>query len=103
VALAGPISNMILMIIFVILYFTLEGSVDNFILEFLFLSGFMNLYLAFFNLLPIVPLDGSKILFNILPTEIAIRVREFMEKNYTYIFVIFILIIFNTTFLGDFM
>ncbi len=101
VALAGPISNFILMFLFVILFHIFKNSANDFILSFLYWAGFMNLFLGIFNLIPIVPLDGSKVLFNILPTEVGIRVREFMEKNYLFIFLVFILIIFNTDFLYD--
>jgi Zn-dependent protease len=36
---------------------------------------FINLILAFFNLIPIPPLDGSKILVGVLPSEMAYRVQ----------------------------
>jgi Zn-dependent protease len=52
--------------------------------------------------MPVVPLDGSKILFSLLPLHLSQKVRWFMEKYYLYIFLAFILIIFNTTFLSEF-
>ena len=36
----------------------------------------INLVLAFFNLIPIPPLDGSHVLFHVLPGPLAIRYRE---------------------------
>ena len=66
---AGPLANIILMIIFLIsagiLNYLALGN--EFIFQVLFMGGFLNLFLAIFNLLPIVPLDGSKILFALLP------------------------------------
>lgn len=38
---------------------------------------FINLILAFFNLIPIPPLDGSHVLAHALPTEMAARFRHF--------------------------
>ena len=36
----------------------------------------INLVLAFFNLIPIPPLDGSHVLFHVLPRPLAMRYRE---------------------------
>ncbi len=104
VALAGPISNFILMLIFLLLlaivnYFNIS---NEFIIEILKIGGFLNLFLGIFNLLPIVPLDGSKILFAILPKNISYKMSNFMEKNYLYIFIIFLLFIFNTNYIFNF-
>ena len=38
---------------------------------------FINLLLAYFNLLPIPPLDGSHVLAHLLPPHMARRYREF--------------------------
>jgi Zn-dependent protease len=42
----------------------------------------INLILAFFNLIPIPPLDGSKILFAILPVELAYRLRPLEQYGF---------------------
>lgn len=66
-ALAGPASNVIMAVLFIIpLRFghaTPPHVLDVFIRSFV----FVNLLLAAFNLIPIPPLDGSKILTGILP------------------------------------
>lgn len=36
----------------------------------------INLVLAFFNLIPVPPLDGSHVLFHLLPRPLALRYRE---------------------------
>jgi len=99
VALAGPVSNFLLMFVFIGLFYALKNTANNFVLHFFYLAGFLNLFLGFFNLLPVVPLDGSKILFAFLPKSVSIKVRNFLEANYLYIFIIFIIIILNTNFL----
>ncbi len=104
VALAGPLSNFILMFLFLILFwfFNHFGFGNEFILKILFTSAFMNLFLGIFNLVPVVPLDGSKVLFAFIPQKYYWNTRQFLEKNYLYIFLIFVFIIFNTSFLQDF-
>lgn len=68
VALAGPISNLILLIIFgILLKFLLPGlGWDNLLIVFLTFSFFINAALMLFNLIPVPPLDGSKLLFAVL-------------------------------------
>jgi Zn-dependent protease len=75
VSLAGPASNIALAIVAAIILrlagFALTGGLGSslfFILETIIL---LNLYLAFFNLIPIPPLDGSGVLSAILPPEYA--------------------------------
>ena len=65
VAAAGPISNLILALIFgTIMRFGLIGGAGLSIVAEIVL---INIVLAVFNLVPIPPLDGSKLLFSALP------------------------------------
>ncbi len=70
IALAGPISNIIIAIIFALpnrIYYMLNGSyLEGQLFTFLSVVIVMNMILAAFNLLPIPPLDGSKLLRFIL-------------------------------------
>lgn len=64
VALAGPLANILLAIIFSWCFF-LSTS-----MSFIFLiAAYFNLGLALFNLLPIPPLDGSRIVMGLLPPQ----------------------------------
>lgn len=66
VSLAGAGAN-ILVAFGCLLFYHLVRSVSPFFAS-LFVIGFiLNLFLAFFNLLPIPPLDGSKVLMALLP------------------------------------
>lgn len=65
VALAGPAMNLLVALIAAILVYGLWGISElNIILRNLVI---INLYLAVFNILPIPPLDGSKVLMGLLP------------------------------------
>ena len=64
VAAAGPLANILIVAVFSVLIrlSPLFGLPDSFI-QLASLVVFLNILLAFFNLIPIPPLDGSKILF----------------------------------------
>lgn len=72
VSLAGPISNMILALIFAsavhgLMWWNPESKVIVHVLDLLVTGVYLNLGLAFFNLIPIPPLDGSHVLGALLP------------------------------------
>ena len=81
IALAGPVSNLILALLFGTLIRVLAGhpagSRWEEILRYMMLySVVVNLGLMAFNLIPIFPLDGSRILTGLLSREWAERYRE---------------------------
>jgi Zn-dependent protease len=81
VSFAGPLSNLILALICCILYFLLGSAIAGtgwYTMLALFIM--VNLSLAVFNLLPIMPLDGSKIVSLFLSDRAADRYEEFMER-----------------------
>lgn len=71
VSAAGPLSNLLLaLLFFLIFYFSINLNVANsLILNVLWYAFYLNIFLCFFNLLPIPPLDGSHILFDIFPNK----------------------------------
>ncbi len=93
VASAGIIANICIAILFgLILRFSVGFNVPagfNFIISSIVV---INLALAIFNLVPIPPLDGSKILFEILPESFYFIVRALEQYSLVFliIFVVFL-------------
>jgi len=56
--------------------------------EIFFSSILINLVLAAFNLIPIPPLDGSRILFGLLPPHMAIRYMSIEPYGFIILFVL---------------
>jgi len=79
VSLAGPMSNLLMALIAVIpirmglvtLDFTQFSNTIPTLGQFLFYFIYINLLLAFFNMIPLYPLDGEKILMRFLPSRFA--------------------------------
>jgi Zn-dependent protease len=83
VAFAGPASNLVLAAIGAIpLRLLIESSagVPDFVLEVLFYFIIINIALMFFNLLPIPPLDGSKVMFAFMNPQTVWRYRPMLEQ-----------------------
>ena len=73
-ALAGPMSNLVIAVVFMfvsgLLYIPLYSSgVGYFFLGMLQLTAYISVGLGLFNLIPIPPLDGSKVLFSLMSDE----------------------------------
>jgi Zn-dependent protease len=80
VAFAGPLSNLILALFFCILYFIVGQSLGKGAYTMLYMFIRVNLGLAIFNLLPIAPLDGSKIITTFMSDKVADKYEEVMAR-----------------------
>ncbi len=80
IALAGPFSNFLLAVVAAIgfrLSFVQLGA-ENLLTVFLFLIILINLFLMFFNVIPIHPLDGSKLFFALFDHPKYASLRTFV-------------------------
>ncbi len=96
VAFAGPLSNLVMAGIAAIFFrlglidinVLMSGggalSFSSLVFQFL----YINLALAFFNLLPVPPLDGSRILYAILPAEMVYRLRPLEQYGFMILFLV---------------
>lgn len=91
-AIAGPVSNLLLAFVseFILLKF-FDLNDNGIFANFFYLMAVVNIGLAVFNLIPINPLDGSRILALILPE----RVEMALYRSEQWMMVIVMLIIFS--------
>ena len=81
-ALAGPACNLLITVLFLFLYgmllVPLSGSeAGQLLLEVLELTAYISLGLCLFNLIVIPPLDGSKVLFSLLPDSAYLKLMRY--------------------------
>ncbi|MBR5620010.1 MAG: site-2 protease family protein [Clostridia bacterium] len=81
VAFAGPLSNLVMAIVFLILrwVFSVYGNSDFTLIlaYFFYYAAYINVSLAVFNLLPIPPLDGSRIATALIPNETYYKIMQY--------------------------
>jgi Zn-dependent protease len=79
VSFAGPFSNFVLAVLFFICFIittNLGIQYRHYLLNIFWYGVFFNIFLFAFNLLPIPPLDGSHILFDIFPNKFTARIMS---------------------------
>ena len=79
IAAAGPFSNLLMAIIFSMIVRS-APSLPGLIPELLLSTIILNISLMFFNLIPVHPLDGGKIVSFFLPSDMAIKFDRFMYQ-----------------------
>lgn len=77
VALAGPASNLLVLVVLGLIARLGAGFLDPIFIGLLGFIAILNTYLAIFNLIPIPPLDGSKIFSLILPRQYSLALERF--------------------------
>lgn len=97
VSIAGPLTNIVLAFLFALIYgallkFTSVGflisTVGKIIKEMVVSTIFVNIGLGVFNLIPLPPLDGSKIILPFLPYQ----AKQWFQNNEQIFYIIFVVI-----------
>ncbi|MFA6547368.1 MAG: site-2 protease family protein [Candidatus Magasanikbacteria bacterium] len=91
VGIAGPVANLLLATCFAILF---RLSPSSLFAPFFEIIVYANVVLMVFNLLPIPPLDGSKILYAVLPSS-AYNIRAFLDRYGFIILMFFVFFLFD--------
>lgn len=96
-AIAGPLMNLIMGFIMSFLFvlavksgwLTSGNAIISYLMVFLRIGAIMNVGLGIFNLIPIPPLDGSKVLMGILPEETYFNIMRY--EQYISLLLLFVL------------
>jgi len=101
VSLAGPASNFVIAVVFGIALRFFPATTDVVFVEnlarLLVIIVRLNILLGIFNLVPIPPLDGSKLLFSVLPSHMS-HIQMFLERYGFIILLFFIFFAFKIIF-----
>lgn len=92
-ALAGPVSNLLLAVLLLLISrLVLEHYADTALcsgaLDFLLMTAYMSIGLGLFNLIPISPLDGSKVVFAFLPDRAYMTLMRYEKYGMAVLFVL---------------
>lgn len=86
ISIAGPISNLLLSLVSAILLRFLPPLFSILLVPLI----MTNLAIAIFNLVPLGPLDGQKILFGLLPRDLAIEFQSITNRYGTLLLIFLI-------------
>lgn len=97
VSIAGPVMNFLLAIIFAIIYYGiykladvsfLQSTIGGIIMSLISVTVSINVGLGLFNLIPLPPLDGSKVIMPFLPY----KAKEFFINNEQIFYIVFVVV-----------
>lgn len=92
VALAGPVSNLLMALIFLVLRHVSvmfgTGTFAELLGVFFYYAAYINVSLAVFNLLPIPPLDGSRIATALIPNKYYYKIMQYERYIMIALFVL---------------
>ena len=99
VSLAGPVSNFLLALVALFLYYPLrlaESSIVMTIALMLYMVAVISIGLGVFNLIPVPPLDGSKILLSFLPRKYEWKFAQYQQYIQFGLLILLVLGVLNT-------
>lgn len=100
IAIAGPLTNLVIAFVVFGIYVVIGTPQDGLLSSILTTAVFVNLGFFIFNILPIPPLDGSRVLYALAP-EFVRRGMEVIER-FGIIF-IFLIVVVASPIIGKFM
>ena len=92
-ALAGPVSNLLLAVLLllgarIMIAHYVDTAFCSALLNFLARTAYMSVGLGLFNLIPISPLDGSKVLFAFLPDRAYLTLMRYEKYGMVLLFLL---------------
>ena len=92
VAAAGPLANIMLALILTVAFHLFRLGKLPLLSDFVLLAIIINIILALFNLIPVPPLDGSRLVYALLKSPRAVYVYNRFARYGIFIFIAFLLL-----------